>query len=166
LPAKQHAPKARPSPATASRRRAAGQAVKREWHFRFDLRSGGSRTSRRPRVAFFDRNYLAGERGVALARLGQPEAAQEVLRTTLVSLDPSVMKTRPRLLTALATAHVQQGDVDRACELGVEALGIAAQQEVQPNLQDVRKVRLELEPWRNSQAVKDFDEQLRAVGAA
>jgi hypothetical protein len=48
----------------------------------------------------------------------------------------------------------------------VEALGIAAKQEVQPNLQDVRKLRLDLEPWRDSQAVKDLDEQLRAVGAA
>jgi hypothetical protein len=32
-------------------------------------------TSRRPRVAFFNRNYLVGERGVALARLEQPAAA-------------------------------------------------------------------------------------------
>jgi hypothetical protein len=73
--------------------------------------------------------------------------------------------TAPSVLVA-RSAHVQQGDVDRACELGAEALGIAAQQEVQPNLQDVRKLRLDLEPWRNSQAVKDLDEQLRAVGAA
>jgi tetratricopeptide (TPR) repeat protein len=129
-------------------------------------RAGEEDEARRPRVAFFDPDRLAGERGVALARLGQPEAAQNVLRPALTSLDPSVVKTRPRLLTALATAHVQQGDVDRACELGAEALGIAAQQEVQTNLQDVRKLRLELEPWRNSQAVKDFDERLRAVGAA
>jgi tetratricopeptide (TPR) repeat protein len=129
-------------------------------------RAGGEDEWRRPRVTFFDRNYLAGERGVALARLGQPDAAQEVLAPALASLDPSVVKTRPRLLAALATAHVQQGDVDRACELGAEALGIAAQQEVQPNLQDVRKLRLDLEPWRDSQAVKDLDEQLRAVGAA
>jgi tetratricopeptide (TPR) repeat protein len=127
-------------------------------------RAGEEDEARRPRVAFFDPDRLAGERGVALARLGQPEAAQNVLRPALTSLDPSVVKTRPRLLTALATAHVQQGDVDRACELGAEALGIAAQQEVQPNLQDVRKLRLDLEPWRDSQAVKDFDEQLRAVG--
>jgi tetratricopeptide (TPR) repeat protein len=129
-------------------------------------RIGEEDESRRPRVAFFDRNYLAGERGVALARLGQPDAAQDVLAPALASLDPSAVKTRPRLLNALATAHVQQGDVDRACELGAEALGMAAQQEVQPNLQDVRKLRLELEPWRDSQAVKDLDEQLRAVGAA
>lgn len=129
-------------------------------------RAGGEDEWRRPRLAFFDPDRLAGERGVALARLGQPEAAQEVLGPALASLDPSVVKTRPRLLSALGTAHVQQGDVDRACELGVEALGIAAQQEVQSNLQDVRKLRLELEPWRDSQAVKNFDEQLRAVGAA
>jgi tetratricopeptide (TPR) repeat protein len=129
-------------------------------------RAGEEDEARRPRVAFFDPDRLAGERGVALARLGQPEAAQNVLRPALTSLDPSVVKTRPRLLTALATAHVQQGDVDRACELGAEALGIAAQQEVQTNLRDVRKLRLELEPWRNSQAVKDFDERLRAVRAA
>ena len=129
-------------------------------------RAEGEDESRRPRLAFFDPDRLTGERGVALARLGQPDAAQDVLAPALASLDPSVVKTRPRLLAALATAHVQQGDVDRACELGAEALGIAAQQEVQPNLQDVRKVRLDLEPWRDSQAVKDFDEQLRAVGAA
>ena len=129
-------------------------------------RAGEEDEARRPRVAFFDPDRLTGERGVALARLGQPEAAQEILGPALTSLDPSVVKTRPRLLTALATAHVQQGDVDRACELGAEALGIAAQQEVLTNLQDVRKLRLELEPWRNSQAVKDFDERLRAVGAA
>src|SRR6266540_7551666 len=127
-------------------------------------RAGGEDESRRPRLAFFDPDRLAGERGVALARLGQPDAAQEVLQPALASLDPSVVKTRPRLLAALATAHVQQGDVDRACELGAEALGIAAQQEVQTNLRDVRKLRLDLEPWRDSQAVKDFDEQLRAVG--
>jgi tetratricopeptide (TPR) repeat protein len=84
--------------------------------------AGGEDESRRPRVAFFDRNYLAGERGVALARLGQPDAAQEALRPALASLDPTAVKTRPRLLTALATAHVQQRDVDRACELGAEAL--------------------------------------------
>jgi tetratricopeptide (TPR) repeat protein len=129
-------------------------------------RAGGEDESSRPRLAFFDSDRLAGERGVALARLGQPDAAQDVLASALASLDPSVVKTRPRLLAALATAHVQQGDVDRACELGAEALGIAAQQEVQPNLQDVRKLRLDLEPWRDSQAVKDLDEQLRAVGAA
>jgi len=126
--------------------------------------AGDEDTTRRPRVAFFNRSYLAGERGVALARLEQPEAAQDVLQSALASLDPEVVKTRPRLLTALATAHVRQGRIDESCKLGAYALTLAARQQVGPNLQDVRKLRMELEPWRNSRPVKELDEQLALVG--
>ena len=120
--------------------------------------------SRRPRVPFFNRARLAGERGVALARLEQPQAAQAVLEDALRSLDPEVVKTRPRLLAALATAQVRQGNIDEACQLGSDALTLAARQQVGPNLQDVRKLRVELEPWRDSYAVKELDEQLAQVG--
>ena len=81
--------------------------------------------ARRPRVAFFDRARLVGERGVALTRLEQPAAAQQVLEDALASLDPEVVKTRPRLMAALATAHVQQGNVDEACRIGADALELA-----------------------------------------
>ncbi|MFL6189773.1 MAG: hypothetical protein ACJ75E_07965, partial [Actinomycetes bacterium] len=57
-----------------------------------------------------------------------------------------VIKTRPRLLAALATAHVRQGNIDEACRLGSEALDLAARQQVAPNLQDVRRLRMEPEP--------------------
>jgi hypothetical protein len=129
-------------------------------------RAGEQGNTSRPRFAFFDAARLVGERGVALARLRRPGVARDVLQTALASLDPRVVKTRPRLLTALATAHVQQGDVEEAARLGGEALTLAAQQQVMPNLEDVRRVRLELEPWRNSPAVRDLDEQLRTVSAA
>jgi transcriptional regulator with XRE-family HTH domain len=121
-------------------------------------------SSRRPRVTFFNHTYLEGERGVALARLEQPEAAQGVLEEALSSLDPEAVKTRPRLLAALATAQVRQGNIDQACQLGRDALALAARQQVGPNLQDVRKLRFELEPWRDSSPVKELDEQLALVG--
>jgi tetratricopeptide (TPR) repeat protein len=127
-------------------------------------KTGEEDTSRRPRVAFFNRTYLIGERGVALARLEQPKAAQEVLEDALSSLDPEAVKTRPRLLAALATAHLRQGNIDEACRLGGDALGLATRQQVGPNLQDVRRLRLELEPWRASRAVKELDAQLSLVG--
>src|SRR6266511_2792419 len=126
--------------------------------------AGGEDALRRPRVAFFNRNYLVGERGVALARLDKPEAAQDTLEDALSSLDPEAVKTRPRLLAALATAQVRQGNIDEACQLGIDALSLAARQQVGPNLQDVRKLRFELEPWRDSRAVKELDEQLALVG--
>ena len=40
-------------------------------------------TTRRPRVAFFDRARLEGERGVALTRLSRPAHAQQVLEAAL-----------------------------------------------------------------------------------
>jgi hypothetical protein len=56
--------------------------------------------SRRPRAAFFSPARLIGERGVALARLQRPQAAQQVLESALASLDPEVITTRPRLMAA------------------------------------------------------------------
>jgi hypothetical protein len=101
---------------------------------------------------------------VALARLQRPQAAQQVLESALASLDPEVIKTRPRLMAALATAHVRQGSIDEACRLGSEALELAARQQVAPNLQDVRRLRVDLEPWRNTRAVRELDEQLALAG--
>jgi tetratricopeptide (TPR) repeat protein len=120
--------------------------------------------SRRPRAAFFSPARLIGERGVALARLQRPQAAQHVLESALASLDPEVIKTRPRLMAALATAHVRQGNIDEACRLGSEALDLAARQQVAPNLQDVRRLRMELEPWRKTRAVRELDDQLALAG--
>jgi hypothetical protein len=74
-----------------------------------------------------------------------------------------MVKTRPRLLSALATAHVREGNVDEACRVGADALALAARQQVATNLQDVRRLRLDLEPWRDTQAVRELDEQLANV---
>ena len=121
-------------------------------------------TTRRPRAVFFDRARLIGERGVALACLDQPAAAQQVLEDALASLDPEVVKTRPRLMAALATAHVRQGNIDEACRIGSDALELAERQQVSTNIQDVRRLRLDLQPWRDTRAVRELDELLAAVG--
>jgi ATP/maltotriose-dependent transcriptional regulator MalT len=101
---------------------------------------------------------------VAPARLHRPQAAQQVLESALASLDPEVIKTRPRLMAALATAHVRQGNIDQACRLGSEALDLATRQQVAPNLQDVRRLRVELGPWRKTRAVRELDDQLTLAG--
>jgi tetratricopeptide (TPR) repeat protein len=70
----------------------------------------------RPRVRFFDRARLAGERGIHYVHLGRSEAAEGALREALASVDPS-SKIRSRILTNLAFAHVQQGDIEEAARL-------------------------------------------------
>jgi transcriptional regulator with XRE-family HTH domain len=128
--------------------------------------AGEEDAARRPRAAFFDRARLVGERGIALARLGRAADARQVLEAALGSLDPAMVKIRPRLLSALATAHVHEGNVDEACRIGSEALALADRQQVTTNLQDVRRLRLDLELWRDTQAVRKLDEQLALVGSA
>jgi hypothetical protein len=63
-----------------------------------------------------------------------------------------------------ATAHVREGNVGEACRIGADALALVDRQQVTTNLQDVRRLRLDLEPWRDTQAVSELDEQLATVG--
>lgn len=106
---------------------------------------------------------MQGERGVALARLGRSAEAQAVLDAAMTFLEPGVIKTRPRLLSALASTHVHQRNIEQACGLAREALGLAVQQQVEPNFQDVLRVRRELQPWATSQPVRELDAQLAAI---
>jgi transcriptional regulator with XRE-family HTH domain len=120
----------------------------------------------RPRVAFFDAPRLAGEQGICLARLGHAGQAQGVLTAALADLDRHQQKSRGRLLIALASTQLQQGDVDEACRLAETALDEAVGLGVQPNVQDVVSLRRQLEPWRDRRGVRDLDERLQARNLA
>lgn len=74
------------------------------------------------------------------------------------------MAQRDLWAQALATAHVHEGNLDEACRIGADALALADRQQAMTNVQDVRRLRLDLEPWRDTQAVRELDEQLAAVG--
>src|SRR4029453_1919716 len=63
----------------------------------------GSRL-RQPKPTEGTLNCQQPSRELHLARLQRPQAAQQVHESALASLDPEVIKTRPRLMAALATA--------------------------------------------------------------
>jgi hypothetical protein len=50
--------------------------------------------------------------------------------------------------------------------IGADALVLADRQQVTTNLQDVRRLRLDLEPWHDTHMARELDEQLAAVGHA
>lgn len=122
--------------------------------------SGDDPIRRRPRVSFFDHARLLGERGVAMARLGRAEPAQAILTDAMSSLDPTMTKIRPRLLAELASSAIQRGDIETACRHASAALTMAADLQVQPNLQDVYRIRRDLNPWADTTSVRDLDRQL------
>jgi hypothetical protein len=64
---------------------------------------------------------------------------------TLGSLDPEIVETRLRLLSALATAHLEEGK-SMSLSHRLDALALADSQQVTTNFQDVRRLRVDLEP--------------------
>ncbi len=114
---------------------------------------------------FFDRPRLDGMRVTAFTRLRRPDAAYaaaaETLRTTTTS--PTAMKKRSLLFGALAEVHIHRREIDQACQLAADALAIVAQTDFSLGLARVLQIRDQLRPWRESQPVRDLDEQLRVL---
>jgi hypothetical protein len=115
---------------------------------------------RRPRFSNVDRNWLAGERGASLARLGQVDEARAILCPVLASLGPTSERDRLWLLTALAGAHAEADEPEEACRLARSALLGAARMQLIPVIQIVGSIRDRLERHRGSRAVQELDEQL------
>jgi hypothetical protein len=96
-------------------------------------------------------------------RLRRFDDAKAAFRTGLAMLGGSP-KIRARLLAGLATTHVRQGEVERACRTAGEALDIATRTRTALSLQQVYDVRRQLERWHDNRAVRELDEQLRLAG--
>jgi len=113
---------------------------------------------------FTEEAFLVHE-GMCLADLGQAQPAIESLDTTIAALDPGRLRDRAYYLSYLAKAHVRAGDPERAARVGQEALGLAGQAGSRRTIGRLDGVCRELRRWRNVQAVHDFSEALRLVGA-
>lgn len=113
-----------------------------------------------PRVAFFDRNRLLGERGVTAVRLGRAADGRQVLEQVLDEVDVD-QKIRSRLMTSLARAHIRHGNIDEGVEIALRSLDIAIQTATASSYDDVNKLRPELDPWAHTDLVQRLDEALQ-----
>ena len=98
-------------------------------------------------------------RGFAAVSLKRPEMAVPALKEGLDSLGPAPTKTRQYAMSKLAEAYVQTGDVEQACDLGAQALGMAVQLGDTLGVMAVRQVRVQLTPMQAAPAVRAFDER-------
>ena len=112
---------------------------------------------------YYDRPRLAGFKGQVHIRLAQPETAHAVLEEAMGALDPDAAKQRACYLADQATVCVDEGEVDQACQLGIQALQLLGEVEYETGVQRVRDLRVKLRPWRNHPAVADLTEQLLLV---
>lgn len=117
----------------------------------------------------FDRSRLAGYQGTCFRRLYHHddarthsflEDAQRALSDALALLDPARIQRRPALLIDIAGTYAQQEDVEGACEYAIEALSITAQTKSRTVVRRLFTLRSELEPWKDTKAVRNLDEQI------
>jgi hypothetical protein len=66
------------------------------------------------------------------------------------------------LLTSLARANLQRGDVEQACQIGHESLAVAVASDTEMSMEQLRRLRDEMRPWDDSAPVRDFDAALSA----
>jgi tetratricopeptide (TPR) repeat protein len=112
---------------------------------------------------YYDRPRLAGFKGQVHIRLAQPETAHAVLEEAMGALDPDAAKQRACYLADQATVCVDEGEVDQACQLGIQALQLLGEVEYETGVQRIRDLRVKLRPWRDHPAVADLTEQLLLV---
>ncbi len=112
---------------------------------------------------FFDRPRLNGMKVTTFTRLRRPDAAYAAAAESLSPTSPTATKKRSLLLATLAEVHIHRREPDQACQLAADALAIVAQTDFSLGLARVRQVRDQLRPWRETQPVRDLDEQLRVL---
>ncbi|WP_250291476.1 helix-turn-helix domain-containing protein [Frankia sp. CiP1_Cm_nod1] len=112
---------------------------------------------------FFDRSRLDGMRVTTFTRLRRPDAARATALEGLRTTSPTTTKKRSLLLSAVAEVHIQQREIEQACQFAADALAIVAQTDFSLGLTRILHIRDHLSPWRGIQAVRDLDEQLRVL---
>lgn len=126
-------------------------------------------------LVHFDRSLLGGYQGACYRRLScleDPqsrfflEKAQGGLLDALQSLNPSFIQRQPTFLADLADTYFQQGEIEETCRRAAQAVTTASQIKLQKVLQRLFVLRQKLEPWKDAQYVKNFDEHLAPLLAS
>lgn len=109
---------------------------------------------------WFDRAKLTAYHGGNLVLLGRARAAEQELNRALTDLDPDRLKHRCTALADLATALVNQCEVDEACRHAHAALALATQIQHTESMRRIGNVYRLLTPWKDRGSVRELGERL------
>lgn len=116
----------------------------------------------------FSAPYLPFYAGTSLLWLGQARRAQASAEQAIVLCDAAPQDWPVARVLArfdLASALVQQGELERACAVSAYALDLARQRLTEPVRRQTLILRAALEPYAALTAVRDLDERFRALEA-
>lgn len=101
--------------------------------------------------------------GWCLHDLGRPRAAAEVLDREYHRIPPHALRTRTRYGFRRSLAHAASGEIEHACTIAAELLGIMPAVPSATVNSDIRRLARELSRFRSSRAVRDLQPALAGV---
>jgi tetratricopeptide (TPR) repeat protein len=110
----------------------------------------------------FDGSRLPEERGACFVKLQEPELAFPALQKALKQY-PTPTRRRGMVLTDLATASLQQGNIDQACFYANEVVDIAHQRPSGILKKGMHGLRTQLEPFSQTDTVKKLDQRITSI---
>ncbi|MEU3949447.1 transcriptional regulator [Streptomyces sp. NPDC029526] len=109
-----------------------------------------------PWIRHFDEAYLADELAHCHRDLGQARAAERCARAALAGHPESRARRRAIGHVLLATAQVQQREIDAACSTGLQAVELLEGLRSDRGAEYLEDLRQRLEPYRDEPAVREF----------
>jgi hypothetical protein len=118
-----------------------------------------------PWMFSFDTGRLHAVTGSCYRRLGKTSAAEQALGQAMAAISEGCdssdcTRRRSEVLVELGWVAVQKEDVDEACRLAGESLGASLDAGSMMGLKRIRELRVALDPWQDTRAVAELDEQL------
>jgi hypothetical protein len=112
-----------------------------------------------PWTRFFGEAEMAAQFSYCFRDLERPAEALRYLDVSLAGLGPEYIRSQAFCQAVRASALVQQGEVEQACEAGSRALAMFRRLRSTRAHSYVRDLQQRLEPYRSERAVMEFNEQ-------
>ncbi|KIR62661.1 MULTISPECIES: helix-turn-helix domain-containing protein [Micromonospora] len=113
-------------------------------------------------LSYFDEAYLSAKFGHCFLALGRNTHAERFAARSL-RMDNRYVRGKAFNLALLASVHAQQGEPDRACAIGAEALTLTAQLRSARAVRYLRDLQAQLAPHRRLPAVRHFTGRVDAT---
>ncbi|WP_326753314.1 transcriptional regulator [Streptomyces hirsutus] len=117
-------------------------------------------------IAHFDEAYLADELAHCHRDLGQAEAAVRCAREALAGHPESRVRRRAIGYVLLATAQVQQREVEQACATGLKAVELLDGLRSHRGAEYLEDFQQRLEPYQEEPVVREFGARMALPAAA
>lgn len=108
---------------------------------------------------------LVSYRAACYVRLRQPEKAQPLLATYVASLKGNSLHKQAVTLVDLAKTYALQGELEAMSRYASQAVQCIAQSQSARAFQRLLQLRQDVDAWKDTQYIKQFDQQLMALSS-